>query len=378
MRDKSPLFEMINNVSREHLCLELRRQSRRGTLTDVRLVTEEGAEVAAHKAVLSSHSELLRSLLQRNRGQEEATLVLCGVSKPGLDAFLSLLYCGEVRLSRPETESLTDLLTRLDVDTKHLSLPGFLIQSQTNSQETRASQAVKVETDSIGDIDIIDNDTLDNDEYANDFGTEEDLEKVKEDCRTEAPLVEEIGEKNKQEGPDLIMSTIPIIKKKKPPQKAPRGHFMCPECGVVLTMKRTLTKHILNKHRGVRFPCDQCPYQGRDRMQLKLHIESVHEGKRYYCDQCEYIALTKNYLQAHINYTHCEKNFGCDHCNYKAKTAISLKTHVDAVHLKIKLSCPECGSKHSQKAGLLKHMKLKHGHKPREYISKKKISMLSS
>ena len=165
---------MINNVSREHLCLELRRQSRRGTLTDVRLVTEEGAEVAAHKAVLSSHSELLRSLLQRNRTQEVDTLVLCGVSKSGLDAFLSLLYCGEVLLSRPETESLTDLLTRLDVDTKHLSLPGFLIQSQTNSLETRASQAVKVETDSIGDIDIIDNDTLDDDEYANDFGTDED------------------------------------------------------------------------------------------------------------------------------------------------------------------------------------------------------------
>ena len=32
--------------------------------------------------------------------------------------------------------------------------------------------------------------------FANGFGTEEDLEKVKEDCRTEAPLVEEIGEKN--------------------------------------------------------------------------------------------------------------------------------------------------------------------------------------
>ena len=73
--------EMLQNASREHLCLELRHQSRRATNTDAVLVTEEGEEVTAHQAVLSLHSRLLKTLLMKYRSNEVPRLILCGVSK---------------------------------------------------------------------------------------------------------------------------------------------------------------------------------------------------------------------------------------------------------------------------------------------------------
>ena len=143
--------------SREHLCFELRHQSRRATNTDAILVTEEGEEITAHQAVLSLHSRLLRTLLMKYRSYEVPKLILCGVSKKVLKSFTSLLYCGEASLDRSDTESLIQLLRVLDVDTRHLSFPGFLVQSRTDSHNKGKERIpddfrdVKEEIDSVGD-----------------------------------------------------------------------------------------------------------------------------------------------------------------------------------------------------------------------------------
>ena len=133
---------MLQNSIRDHLCSELRHQSRRATNTDAILVTEDGEEVTAHQAVLGLHSQLLRTLLVKYRSYELPKLIICGVSKTVLKAFISLLYCGEVMLDKPGSENLTDLMRRLDVDTKQFSFSVFFIQSQLKSlkeNETRAN-----------------------------------------------------------------------------------------------------------------------------------------------------------------------------------------------------------------------------------------------
>ena len=404
--------------SREHLCFELQHQSRRATNTDAILVTEEGEEVTAHQAVLSLHSQLLKTLLQKSGSDEVPKLILCGVSKKGLKAFMSLLYCGEVSLDRYGAENLTDLLRRLNIDTKHLSFHSFQIQLQAKSQGVNAvdtntsdTEDVKLETDSLlaeNDIDII-NKNLE-DDSGNEINDLEDSE-LEENCNVEENFFQ--NNVGKTDLPDKVsvhtlngrmekMGGLKKIhwkkkkeeeiekgirwpsgkkkrrqKKREIPQKAKRGKFMCPECGIVVTLQRTLKKHIEAIHQGIRYPCDQCTFQAKNKMRLKSHIESVHEGKRYYCDQCEYAAPTKAYLQTHITNIHCEKNFHCDQCDFKAKTAATLKAHVNAIHLKIKFTCPECGSKHSQQGHLTKHRKLKHGYKPNEYNSHKKLVMVT-
>ena len=401
-----------------HLCFELQHQSRRATNTDMILVTEEGEEVTAHQAVLCLNSRLLRTLLQN---VEAPKLILCGVTKKVLEAFMSLLYCGEVSLDRSVAENLTDLLWRLEVDTKHLSFPKFKIQSQATSKgldekETNTSEAedVKFETDSFvseDDVDFV------KENHEDDSGNEiDDLKdsKWEEDCNVDENFYRNSVGTIKPDlpgkvsvhtlnGPKVKMGGLKKIhwnkkkeeeiqqgiryasgqkkrphKKREIPQKAKRGKFICPDCGIVVTMQRTLTKHLQSIHQGIRYPCDQCPYQAISKMRLKDHIESVHEGKRYFCDQCEHVAPTKYYLKAHITNTHCERNFHCDQCDFKAKTAATLKAHVLAIHLKIKFTCPECGSKFCQRGHLAKHRKLKHGYKPKEYNTQKKLAMMAT
>ena len=397
---------MLRNVSREHLCFELRHQSRRATNTDAILVTEEGEEVAVHQAVLGLHSRLLKThLLQSSGSCESPKLILCGVSKTMLDAFISLLYCGEASLERTDTESLIELLRVLDVDTRHLSFPGFLVQSRTDSHIKGKERIphdfrdVKEEIDSVGDKEedftnaYLDEDCgddindLEEEKRSSDKRSAEKYEpkfpdKIsrkwekmgglrKKDWKKK--MEEEIQQGKRYSNGNKKVPQYP--KKREIPQKARKGKFMCPECGNIFTMQKTLKKHIEAIHQGIRYPCDQCPFQGRTKMTLKYHIESVHEGKRYYCDQCEFIALTKDNLKTHVKYKHCEKNYHCDQCDYKTKTAAILQVHINAIHLKIKLTCPDCGSKHSQQGGLIKHRKLKHGYKPEERITNRRLAM---
>ena len=394
------------NVSKEVICFELRQQSRRATNSDAVLVTEEGEEVTAHQAVLGLHSRLLRNLLQQNtKSCEVPKVILCGVSKTILDAFVSLFYCGEVRLDRPGTEDLTELLTRLDVDLRHLSVPGFLVQTQAQSFEnvkehnTDDCQDVKLETNSAGEEEYFSNANLDDDcgddineeEEKGNFNTSSDemKQKVSVYSLNEKYLkTARMGGLRKKDWKNKMQEEIQQGKrfasgrkkvphvKREIPQKARKGKFMCPECGNIFTMQRTLKKHIEAIHQGIRYPCDKCPFQGRNKILLKHHIESVHEGKRYYCDQCEFIAFSKYTLRSHVAYKHCENNYQCDQCDYKTKTAQILQVHINSIHLKIKLTCPECGSKHSQKSGLLKHRRLKHGYMPEGRMTNRKLAMV--
>lgn len=342
-------------------------------------------------------------------------VILCGVSKRVLKGFISLLYCGKVSLNRPETENLIDLLKRLDIDTKHLSSSCFLLQSQTDLHEkaieykTTNLQEAKLETldekeDGVSDI---------NCDYEEDVGNG-DLEIEEEDdakLATDSVIELDVGNKDGEVGEDYKMSApkkISFIKKNwdelskaerktmieeeikqglRYPSggkkriikgKAKKGQYVCPECGIVVNLKSTLKKHIDNLHQKIRYPCDQCTFQGKTKARLRLHIESVHDGKRYYCDQCEYAALNKANLRTHINNIHCERNYVCDQCDYKAKTAAILQAHINAIHLKMKLTCPECGSKHSQQGHLVKHRKKKHGYKPMEYFTTKRLAEASN
>ena len=404
------------NVSKEVICFELRQQSRRATNPDAVLVTEEGEEVTAHQAVLGLHSPLLRNLLQQNtKSYEVPKLILCGVSKTMLEAFIELLYCGEVSLDRLGTDGLTDMLKRLDIDTKQFSLPGVPLKSQSKSlgEKETCVEDLKLETDSVTEEEDFRDDHFDDDSGFNikkddeedcDGDVEENFEDITiaEKIHLQSPhkmssisiaktgtdlrkvrYDPELLKKKKEEEIQQGIRLLNGKKKKKPYhlkkgiKRERTGQFVCPECGIVVVRKSSLKKHLQEIHQGIRYPCDQCPHQAKTKISLKHHIESAHEGKRYYCDQCEYAAVSNGSLKKHIRETHCERNYICDDCDFRAKTAKILKVHVDAIHLKLKFTCPECGSKHSQQGHLIKHRKLKHGYKTRDYAIHKQFSNLN-
>ncbi len=68
--------------------------------------------------------------------------------------------------------------------------------------------------------------------------------------------------------------------------------FQCDECDKRYTTKGALKLHIETIHRGVRFPCPQCPEDScllSNKQALERHIRNVHEVAvcLFKCDTCD-------------------------------------------------------------------------------------------
>ena len=93
------------------------------------------------------------------------------------------------------------------------------------------------------------------------------------------------------------------------------------------------------------YHCDQCEYTGSSSA-LRYHKKSKHKGIRYPWDQCEYIALGEVKLLSHKKAYHEEaknmeiKNiFTCEFCGFKGSEE-GIRVHKKQKHLKI--PCDQC------------------------------------
>ena len=57
-------------------------------------------------------------------------------------------------------------------------------------------------------------------------------------------------------------------------------------------------------HRGEKYDCGECEYQGNSREGVKMHKRTKHEGVRFLCDKCDYQAPTDWCLRRHTNTVH--------------------------------------------------------------------------
>ena len=94
----------------------------------------------------------------------------------------------------------------------------------------------------------------------------------------------------------------------------------------------TVSRRIKSKHKGVKFPCDQCNYKATQRGHLLRHIKSIHDGVKFPCDQCDYKATQKGDLLRHIKSKHEGVKFLCVQCDYKATRKDNLLCHLKSKH----------------------------------------------
>ena len=52
-----------------------------------------------------------------------------------------------------------------------------------------------------------------------------------------------------------------------------------------------LKRHTESKHKGVRYPCDQCDHAATTASGLRRQVESKHKGVRYPCNNCRMLYL---------------------------------------------------------------------------------------
>ena len=83
-------------------------------------------------------------------------------------------------------------------------------------------------------------------------------------------------------------------------------NFKCDICNIFLKSRRTLAKHIMEKHRkdSHNIKCDQCSFKTYRNSLLNQHKQIKHEGKRkiycFTCSECSKTFTEKRYLRKHL------------------------------------------------------------------------------
>ena len=353
----------------------LRSHALKSFCSDLSIICEDNEEVKAHKLILCSRSSFLKQLLLENELAlvQHPKLILCDTSRECLENILTFIYHGTVSISQDRLKEFKSALVNLGIE-KPISEKRIRNQEQTNHVKKVKLEAdpfsIKEERISDADDDNADNDfdfehleDLLNDGYESDHNDRDrQVADIKtDDDKSSNEKKEDIAEEGKIQ-PNTIM---PNIKKRKGKEEI--GSFMCPECGVIYTMKKLLKQHIESVHEGIRHPCDQCAYQGKTKGLLRKHKIVHHEKRRHYCDQCDYMATDKKGLKIHMEAKHFDVRYPCDLCDHQATQPGNLKKHKDSVHFKIKHKCHLCTLQFSQDGHLRKHLRLKHGVDTRTY-----------
>ena len=107
----------------------------------------------------------------------------------------------------------------------------------------------------------------------------------------------------------------------------------CNFCGVTVTFKSNLKKHIERAHLGIKdkqVKCDECGAMVRN---LKVHYKNIHQQKDMYaCTSCDFKTNTLTYLNAHKKRMHQDSKLQCDLCTFTTKDLRGLEDHKNNIH----------------------------------------------
>ena len=353
--------------SGENLVHSLTGQANRSQFSDVSLVCQESERIAAHQVILGSNSSWMKNLLlkhKENMTGETPTIIMPDIKKEDLESLLKFMYRGTTGALSMEEDRFQKLVNL----TKYLGIQNIKKKSGLKKKSASLKNPiVKLENfisakptgKEVVDEDADEDNEMDNTDsfnYSDDDEQEDDQVNKYEENETS---------KEKEESPKKKKSVDP--ERAKINYRKMFGTFLCPYCAKIFTLKRSLKKHILNIHEGIRIQCDQCPYQASGKASLKRHVEARHEGKLYYCDQCDNVYRSRFSLSIHQQSIHSDTEYKCDDCDFKTKQRSNLKKHREARHENIRYPCEFCHKSLSQKGQLKVHMLKIHGVDRRKY-----------
>ena len=299
---------------------------------DVTIATEDGDQISVHKLVLSSSSQLFKSLLSKNP-HPHPLIYLTGVSMNNLQSVLEYVYSGQCNMQQDDLDGFLKIGEEL------------LIRGLTQDFDTKLEPGVN-------DLD-------------------QKTESEKDDIHNE--------DNNKINFPVSAATNKESV-------------FPCNSCEYSTRYQHNLTKHFNAKHTEIKHDCNFCEYKSSWKQRLKDHIESIHgngksksriscnicdfkaanssslrvhklnlhEGKRYYCDKCDYKAAHSMNLRFHIQIVHEGIRYECNECDYKSTKKWYLKNHTESVHKGVTYNCNECDFKVTTKRGMKRHMQNQH------------------
>ena len=263
----------------EHLQLVFRDFYHEDRYTDLTLVSDDQSQFKAHRIVLSACSPVFKKIIDNNPSQHPL-IYLRGIQSYEIESILQFMYLGEGRFYYERMEEFTKVAKDLEV--------------------TGISKGEEIK--------IVEEDVTD------------DQTEIHEAC------LDGIGQETGEIQPTKVKAEKKT-KRKRPLNEISSESTKCPECGANYTSKQGLVFHYRSKHEGVRFPCNQCDFQGSTPGHLKYHIESRHEGIKYLCNHCDYQATNQSSLRGHTAAKHSDNILKCEQCDYQTKWKANYTTH---------------------------------------------------
>lgn len=349
----------------------LSSEATKSKFCDVNLVCEDNERVGAHQLILSSSSTFLKTLLLQHRQNltgEKPTIIIPDIAREDLEDLLQFTYHGSLKMKEIKFQNFVNLTKFLGVkNLKKQSKKG--VRSQPVKSVIPQKSFVKLDKMNMMSFPSTSREKVLNEKEENDtmdYNEHLDLHEEDYDHADKSEEIESPGKEVNKESPKKTKFNIDP-EKAKIRYKKMFGSFLCPYCAQIFTLKKSLKNHIQNIHDGIRYQCDQCPYQAANKTGLKRHIEGRHEGNTFYCDQCDHSSSSRFTLATHMQNMHSDTVWKCDDCDYKTKQKPNLKKHRDAKHDNIRYTCEICMKSLSQKGQLKVHMKKFHGIDQRKY-----------
>ena len=249
-----------------------------GRFADVTLVLNDSEKVQAHSLVLSSCSQVFKSIIQNHVETNKELIISLDFSYPIIEKFLELIYLGEARASTSDKKDLVELIENLHID--------------LNDIRTE----IKEEEEDVPDVEI--EKKLETNENLDDNNRNCDQSELKEAKLTRSihkpkQEIHEIKHENKKNQTENILN---------------KRQFPCDECSYVATRKPALTRHVLNMHGDEnRFSCQECNYVAIGKLRLRQHIKDTHYSVNYPCKKCTFQTTTLKLFNAHVQKVHLQQ-----------------------------------------------------------------------
>ena len=354
-----------------------------GEFCDLGLVSDDQRTVMAHSWVMARSSPLLSSLLRevpRCQCREVVRLRVVGVSGDTLSSIVSLIYSGEVTLSKNKVQDIFEAANLLGI--QNILQP----KHESKAEETFDDTADYKELEQLLNMTDYDSDDSSNeeDQDKDDGKTDDQIERLMNLVTNEKvsnndeldQLVTELFKEEEEQDPvekEKKKYTITGELKGTGGGKGQNFSTVCPKCDQKFGSRHSMMHHHRTKHtkegRRVKYEaenrhrlCLECGKEFKTLSTYNYHIHYHHKPKekKFKCDLCDYASITGALLRTHKLRNHLEKSFICDQCSKAFAFERQLNSHIKVVHLGIMIHCPECDFKTATKQSLKKHHDMIH------------------
>ena len=256
--------------------------------SDVTIVCDDQKILKAHRFILSSCSEVFKTMLDGFQMHNlQPCIYLRGIKYKEMELVLKYIYNGEATFEH----ELLDTFLRVARDLKVKD-----IEQDDNESDKNAITKFLETPKEQSDTEV---------KFSGTPKVQSDIKKV--NTSDDAENIDSLQQDFDQEDHDLfktyIYSNLKICKNSD-------GQYQCPVCKKCFNQGYKMKCHYQTIHEGIRWPCSKCDYQSRFRDTLNKHMKHVHGNQiPFKCNKCNFESKLKSSMINHFKHNHSHAEY---------------------------------------------------------------------